>query len=188
MPADHLEDLSYVVRAVRHSERPRGVTAIYLLWAAVIAVGFALPDFAPRWAGPFWLVAGIAGGLASWRLGTRQAARAGVRDADLGRRYALHWLLAGAGFLLCVLPMLDGHGDAGRSAHTFMLVAGLCYALAGVHLDRSWLWPGLLMLAAYAVLTLFAPPFAWTISGLLIAGSLLWAGLRARAQRRECLE
>ena len=45
------------------------------------------------------------------------------------------------------------------------------------------LWSGLLMLAAYAVLTVFALPYTWTISGVVIALSLAWAGLSAQRAR-----
>ena len=58
------------------------------------------------------------------------------------------------------------------------------YALAGVHLERPLLWSGMVMLAAYVVLTVFALPYTWTITGLAIGVSLAWAGLSAvRAAR-----
>ena len=67
---DHLrQDLDYIARAVRRSDRCSGIPAIYYLWAAIVSVGFALPDFVPQLAGPYWLVFGIGGGLASWWLG-----------------------------------------------------------------------------------------------------------------------
>ena len=50
----------------------------------------------------------------------------------------------------------------------FLLVAGLAYALAGVHLERPMLWSGLIMLAAYVMLNMFALPYTWTITGLVI--------------------
>ena len=49
------QDLDYVASAGRYHDRPPGVPAIYFLWACIIPVGFALPDLAPRFAGPFWL-------------------------------------------------------------------------------------------------------------------------------------
>jgi len=186
--ADQLQqDLDYVASAVRRRDRPAGVPAIYFLWAAITLVGFALPDFAPGAASPFWLVFGIGGGLLSWWLGARDARRSGVNDIELGRRYGLHWSVGGLGFLACVLPVVVGRVEAGIGVTNFMLVSGLVYALAGVHLERPLLWCGLLMLAAYAVLVIFAPPYAWAFSGGVIAIALAWAGLLAQKQRRSDL-
>lgn len=178
------QDLDFVANAVRRHDRDAGVPAIHFLWAAIVLVGFALPDFAPRTAGAFWFVAGIGGGLLSWWLGARDDRRSGLRDIERGKRYGLHWLIAGAGFVLCGLPMAFGRADLDSGASSFMLVAGLVYALAGVHLVRPLLWIGLLMLAAYAAMVIAAPPYAWTISGIVIAIGLVCAGVAARNLRK----
>ena len=184
MTADQIQqDLDYVASAVRRQDRCTGVPAIYFLWAGIVLVGFALPDFRPQLAGAFWLVAGIGGGLLSWWLGERDARRRGVNDVALGRRYGMHWTIGGVGFFLSALPMITGTDDPGQVVSSFLLVAGLVYALAGVHLERPLLWSGLLMLASYLVLVLFAPPYAWTITGLVIAVALTWSGLAARRTR-----
>ncbi len=176
------DDLDFVSRVARHNDQPLGVPAIYFLWAVLVAIGFALPDFAPHVAGPYWLVAGIGGGLLSWWLGDRHARKAGFSNKTLGRRYAMHWTLGGVGFLLAALPFFTGRGELATATGSFLLVAGLVYALAGVHLERPLLWSGLLMLAGYAVLQIFTPPWLWTITGIVIAISLLWAGLAAQRQ------
>lgn len=74
--------LDYIAGAVRRHNAPAGEPAIFFLWAALVAVGFALPDFAPRWAGPFWLVA-VGGGLLSWWLGARAERRSGINEVEL---------------------------------------------------------------------------------------------------------
>lgn len=177
------QDLDYVASAVRRQERCTGVPAIYFLWAGIVLVGFALPDFEPRFAGFFWFLAGVGGGMLSWWLGERDARRRGVNDVALGRRYGMHWLIAGVGFVLSTLPMATGRVEIGVGASNFLLVAGLVYALAGVHLERPLLWSGLLMLASYAVLMLFTPPYTWTITGVVIAVALAWAGVSAQRTR-----
>lgn len=54
------DDLQYITNAVRRGEDDRGYAPLYFLWAGLIAVGFALPDFAPGLAvGIALLVAGI---------------------------------------------------------------------------------------------------------------------------------
>ena len=162
------QDLDYVASAVRRHEHPLGPPAIYFLWALLVPVGFALPDFAPRSAGAYWFFAGIGGGLLSWWLGQREARRSGVKNDALSRRIGLHWIIAGVGFVLCGLPMMFGRIEPA----------------AGVHLLRPMLWIGSLMLAAYAVLVVASPPYAWTITGVVIAIGLAWAGIAARAGRR----
>ena len=176
------DDLDFVSRVARHNDQPCGVPAIYFLWAVLVAVGFALPDFAPHVAGPYWFVAGIGGGLLSWWLGDRHARKTGFSNKALGRRYAMHWTLGGVGFMLAALPFFTGRGELASVTGSFLLVAGLVYALAGVHLERPLLWSGLLMLAGYAVLQIFTPPWLWTITGIVIAISLLWAGIAAQRQ------
>lgn len=180
-PVDRIkQDLDYVANAVRRNDRPSGIPAIYFLWALLIAVGFALPDFMPRAAALYWIPAGIGGGLLSIWLGAREARRRGINDTALGRRHGHHWLVAGLGFALCWLPIVAGGVSIQSGVGNFLLVGGLAYALAGVHLERPMLWSGLIMLAAYAVLSLFAPPYTWTITGVAIGLSLAWAGVSAR--------
>lgn len=174
------QDLDYIAGAVRRHDRAAGVPAIYFLWAAIILVGFALPDFAPRRANMYWLVCGIGGGLLSWWLGARAARRSGIRDRDLDLRYGLHWGIGGIAFLLTALPMLVGRVSPQQGGAGFLFTTGLLYALAGVHLERSLLWAGLLMLAGYALLTAFSLPYTWTITGVAIALSLAWGGFTAR--------
>jgi len=179
------EDLEYIASAVRREDRPAGIPLLYFMWAAIILVGFVLPDFAPRHAGAYWFVAGISGGLLSWWVGARDERRHGIRNTELGKRYGYHWLIAGIGFLLAGLPMMLGRAPADSAAGNFLLVGGLVYSLAGVHLDRPILWSGLLMLAAYVVLTIFQLPYTWTMTGIVIALSLTWAGLTTQRQRRQ---
>lgn len=185
-PTDHLrQDLDYVSNAVRHHDHAVGVPAIYFLWAAIVPVGFALADFMPQIAGAYWFVCGIGGGLLSWWLGGRDARKSGINDEALGRRHGYHWMIGGVGFFLTALPMFAGQVEPASVTSSFLLVAGLTYALAGVHLERPLLWSGLLMLAAYAALVLFSPPYVWTITGIVIGLSLLWAGIAALRSRRS---
>lgn len=177
------QDLDYIAATVRRRDLPIGVPAIYFLWAAIIGVGFALPDFAPRHLNAFWLVFGFGGGLLSWWLGERDARRSGFNDPELGKRYGMHWGIGGIAFVLTSLPLLLGRVPPPQGGASFLFTTGLLYALAGVHLARPLLWSGLLMLAAYALLTVFALPYTWTLSGVSIAVSLVVAGLCAQRAR-----
>lgn len=176
------QDLDYVASAVRRSEPRGGPPVIYFMWAAIIAVGWALPDFAPRFAAPYWMAFGIGGGLVSWWIASRAERRHGTRDIELGRRWGWHWLVTGAAFAVCWLPVLRG-APIEAVVGNFLLVGGLSYALAGVHLERPVLWSGLLMLVGYVVLSLLALPYTWTVTGLIVALALVWAGISIGGQR-----
>ncbi len=179
------EDLDYVASAVRRQDRPSGIPLLYFLWAGLVLVGFSLPDFAPRYAGMYWLFAGIGGGLFSWWMGAHDERKHGINNTELGKRYGYHWVTVGAAFLLVGLSMATGRVPVGDAAANYLLVGGLGYTLAGVHLDRPILWSGVLMFAAYIVLTIFQLPYTWTITGIVIALSLTWAGLTTQRQRRQ---
>lgn len=178
------DDLAFIARAVRRNDTPVGIPALYFLWAAITAVGFALPDFAPERAGAYWFVVGTGGGLLSWWIGHRDTRRQGLSDNELGRRYIAHWGICGIAFLLAGLPLFTAKIPPQQAASVFLLIAGLANALAGVHLVRPYLWSGLLMLVGYGVLAVFEPPYIWTITGLVIGVTMAWTGLYARAKRR----
>ncbi len=180
------ENLDYVASTVRRHGRDPQDAYIYFLWAILVPIGFALPDFAPRVAGPYWFIAGISGGLLSWWLGVWGARRRGAVDRELGRRYGWHWGIAALGFFLAALPMMAGVIDVAHGATLFLLVGGLVYLLAGVHLDRGILPGGVLMLVAYVVLIFTNLPYVWTVTGLVIAVALAVSGFRAlRAEARQ---
>lgn len=179
------QDLDYVRAAVRRRERPIGIPAIYFFWAMAVLVGFASADFAPAATGLYWFVVGIGGGFLSWWLAARDERRRGVRNAELGRRYGLHWALGGVAYVLTALPLFVHQPVTNATAAApFLLTTGIVYGLAGVHLERPLLWAGLLALAGYVALVLFALAYAWTITGVLIAVCLAVSGafaVRARA-------
>ena len=179
------QDLDYIAGAVRRREQPTGIPALYLFWAAAVLVGFASSDFMPRITGLYWLVIGIGGGLFSWWMGNRDDRRRGIRDQELGRRHGLHWMIGGIGYFLTALPMFM-HGASNDRAAGFLLTTGLVYSLAGVHLERPLLWCGLLAFAGYVALVALSLPYAWTITGALIAACLVLAAVfAARARAAE---
>src|SRR4051812_21389898 len=95
------EDLRFVRDAVSRRDRPaRGPVAIYYVWAAYVMIGYAMIDLAPRQAGWFFLIGGIAGGVLSGVIGTRAQAILGQRDRAQGRRMARHWM---GGILLAIV-------------------------------------------------------------------------------------
>lgn len=183
-----LEDgLGYVRDLARKSERGLSPPSIYLLWAAIMLVGFSMMDFAPERVGLFWTLAGPLGGLASGFLGWRHSVRHGQLSRDLGMRHALHW----AGMMAVIfltIPLGVTGAVAWPELHKFIvLVIALGYFLAGVHLDRALIWIALLMIAGYVAL-FFIPAYGWTMVGVLMAVGLVatsFIGGRSRAAASE---
>lgn len=177
------EDLQYVASAVRRADRDDGPANIYLLWAVLIAIGFALPDFAPKWAGPYWLIAGPGGGVLTAWLAKRHAEGCGISDAELDRRAAYHWVLGGfISWMLVILPVATGRMDVNAGVANLLLIFGLVYVLAGVHMVRPLLWSGFIMWAGYIALSVFDLRYVWTTTGLIVGASLLLAAFNTRAR------
>lgn len=174
------EDLQYVAETVRRANA-RAVPSIFLLWAVLVPVGFALADFRPDWCGPFWFVAGPAGGILSWLIGRAESRRSGQADMGLGRRYAWHWSTVTVAYFLLGISAATGHFDIKSCVQTFMLLTALAYTLAGVHLNRQFLPSGVIMFAGYCALTWLPLSYVWTTTGLFVSAALLTAAFRSRA-------
>ncbi len=174
---DNLEaDIGYVRDAVGRSERVASPATIYLLWAAICLVGFALVDFAPTRVGLFWAIAGPVGSVISGMIGWRHSLRRGQLRRDIGLRHALHW-----GSMLVAIWLLIPLGVTGVIAwehlsRIILLIVSFGYVLAGAHLDRPLLWVGLLMAAGY-VSFFFINSYAWTILGVVVACGLVAASV-----------
>jgi hypothetical protein len=173
------DDLAFVRAAIDRGRDDRGTAPSYFLWAAIIGVGFALPDFAPRAAWTFWIVAGIAGGLASVWLGHRYNARRGVQDPAVNRRHGAHWLLGGIAIAVPMGAIWLGRVPATVAAPMVLATTGLAYALAGVHLHPPLRWAGYALLAGAVVLLLWPMPYVWTATGLTVALALVVGGIAA---------
>ena len=65
-------------------------------------------------------------------------------------------------------------GEAG--GQVFVVLIGFMYFMAGIHLDRAFLWISPFLLAG-GILVGLVPHHGWTILGALIAAALLATGL-----------
>jgi hypothetical protein len=177
-------DIGYVRGLVSKSDRSPAPASIYLMWAAICLVGFPLVDFAPKYVGIYWMIAGPAGTLASMVLGWRHSARLGQVRRDVGIRHGLHWIgTLTAIFMVVPLGVLE---LAGWSVvhRVILLIIAMSYYFAGVHLERPIMWVGLLMVAAYVSL-FFIKAFQWTIVGVVVAVALAATGLLGGRKRVE---
>lgn len=171
------QDLAYVQNIVREAEdnvsAPR---SIYFIWAAIYLVGFSLYDYAPQFAGPFWTIAGPAGGIISFWLGRRWALQSGLASRRAGMRHLLHWLGMLVAIFLTVPLLATGAISGDTLGKVILLLAAFGLFTAGIYLVRPYLWIGIALALCYlGLLTVSTLP--WTAVGVISGGAMLIAGL-----------
>ena len=183
---DHLDrlesDLNFVRNVVNGSARSKSPSSLYFLWAVIVAIGFSLVDFRVELVPQYWAVAGPAGFLVSAYLGWSYAQRIGQPSSSDGKRHLLHWAAVSIVIALAVLLGLSSGLPARATGTLIVLLLSLGYFTAGLHLDRFFLWVGVL-LAAGAIVVTFVEAYAWTGVGIAVAGSLTVAGIRQERSR-----
>ncbi|MBC8107829.1 MAG: hypothetical protein H7Z14_14670 [Anaerolineae bacterium] len=180
------DDLQFVRQAVAKRDAPYSTPGgILLIWAAYVLVGYTLLDFNRVYAGTWFMIAGMIGGIGSGIIGKRHAARIGEIDHSDGMKQALHWgsiVLA----IVAILALFATRHDEIRGrgeviGQVIAICVGIVYFLAGVHFDRYFIWLGLMLMAG-AVAISFVPQYGWTMLGVLLsAGLALPVVLRRRS-------
>ncbi|MGH7550727.1 MAG: hypothetical protein ACREMD_00885 [Gemmatimonadota bacterium] len=166
------QDLGYVREVVDRSERSGSPRAIWYMWAAIGAVGFALIDFRPPWVPVFWAIAGPLGFVVSAWLGRRHARTTGQESRREGYVHMLHWGGMGGAIILLVFFAARGHLTGVELAQAILLVVALGYFLAGVHLARPLVWVGLLLAGSFLAVE-FIDGYVWTAVGVVMALALV---------------
>ena len=171
------EDVSFVRQAVeQRDEGQYRYLGITVLWAVIIAAGYALNDFAMEYAPVYWMVAPAAGFLVSLGLGTRQERKRGLFRSGLGARNALHWGCIFFGGVAVMSIAFSHRFDGWVIGQLFALLSGAVFFLGGLHLDRRTLWPGVLLICGSAAVD-HIPAWPWTIVGLATAAALVASAL-----------
>jgi hypothetical protein len=180
------EDLGYVRAVVERAESVDSPASIYFLWALISFFGYAIIDFAPEKTGLYWMVAGPLGGIASGVLGSRGQRRAGQVSNQEGLIEFLHWMGLFVGILALIPLVVTGRLDAPELPRVILLLVGLAYWTAGVHLDRRMLPVAAVMLLLYGFTVFWAElPYLWSLTAAGLAGSLAVAGIFAAARARR---
>jgi hypothetical protein len=167
-------DLRFVKDALDRKQREvrRTPVAIPILWGLIALAGCCINDFNPRYSWTYWGIVPVIGFLLSWLIGGSAMFKAGEYDRETGVRIGLHW---GSIFLAAVpvwLLACAGKIDGQEAGQLLILVSGIVYLLAGVHFDRRWLWPGLVMMVGAGVLT-YVTRFGWTALGVMLFVALI---------------
>lgn len=171
-------DIGYVKDLVTKSGKSTQPASFYLLWAVILMVGFSLIDFAPRWVGLFWMIAGLAGGILSVFLAYKAEANKGQMNREVGIKYALHWSGMAVIVLLAILLGVKGFVQQGAVlSQVILLIVALGWWTAGVHFDRIFLWLGGIMMLGFLGI-LFMDRYAWTTMGVLLGIVLIVTAIR----------
>ena len=165
------EDLGYVKNLVDKSELIMNPPSVFILWAAIIAVGFSFVDFAPKYVGFFWMIASPLGGLLSGFLGRKTGRARGQLDAGTGRKHAIYWSGLLTVTILAVLLGVRGFIHGAVTSQVILLVVAMGWWGAGVLFDRYFLYLAGIMMAGFTA-TLFLNRYVWTAMGLLLAATL----------------
>ena len=176
------QDMSFVRAAVTvRDQRQYGPVATVVLWATLIGIGFTLLDFYPRVAMWFMFIAPPLGYFASAWLGGRAERRIGVMA---NRTHTVHW---GFVFVLtaAMLSIASRHQVSGQMMGQLMtLVSGAACFFYGLHLDRRYLWPGIVLVLGSAA-SGYIEPYPWTMVGLVTAASLIASAVRMKPAHVE---
>jgi len=170
-------DIGYVKDLVAKSDNSISPASIYVVWGIILMAGFSLIDFAPKWLGLFWMIAGPAGGLLSGILGYRAGANRGQMDREVGIKHALHWSGMMVIVFLAVLLGIKGLVHGVVNSQVILLVVALGWWTAGVHFDRIFLWLGGIMVLGFLG-TLFMNRYVWTSMGVLLGTVLIVNAVR----------
>ena len=178
------DDLNFVRGAVEELQKRRyGSIALAALWAVIIGVGFTLNDFNQRAAGWFWMIGPFVGFFLSGWIGYRAELMSGAESRD-GWKHGLHWgsifVLCGAVLSIALVRELDGE----VVGQLFTLITGAVYFLGGVHLDRRFLWPGVLLVIGSAAID-YIHPYPWTVVGIATAVALVASALWMKPKHDE---
>lgn len=174
------EDLTYIRGAVERMESaPYESVTIAAVWAVITAGGFAINDFRPQWAMFYWPIACFSGYLFSLLYGRSSASEAGEACVEDVRKHAIHW---GSIFAVCLAGLAIGinHGfDGPAFGQLFTLLAGAGCFLGGLHLDRRFMLPGVLLIIGAPAID-YLPVLPWTTVGVATGVSLVFSAYRLK--------
>jgi hypothetical protein len=169
------DDLHYVRGAMARRERvdyaPPGIMYV---WVVYILVGYTLMDFRIEYAGPFFAIGGVVGGILSWIIGSIYSRKVGETDRTTAIKAMLHFgggiFIAALGTIALGVFIEPIRGTQG--SQVFVVMIGLVYFLWGVHYQRYFMFLGPVVMAG-GVLVGQIHHFGWTILGAVISLGLL---------------
>ena len=171
------EDMAFVREAVERRDRMHYKSiAIAVLWAVIIATGHSLNDFYPYLSPLYWWIATPAGYLLSFWIAAREARAKGIANRSIRVRFGLHWGSLFVVIAFVVFIALEHGLEHSVMSQFITMAAGITCFLAGLHLDRRLLVPGVVTIVGATFVDLLTP-YPWTMVGLAIAVSLIGSAI-----------
>lgn len=160
------KNLQYITEILQLSEGPNNAPTIYFLWGCIVFFGYVIAEYHLESITGYWLIAAPIGFLASIWLGIRHSKKVGQRNNAQGNLYIKHFAI----MLLFIFLAIFTH-----NIESILLLIGIGYCLAGIHLDKFMLWVGIVFGLVYVGLTYEL------INNNLIIGSIFSASFFAAA-------
>lgn len=178
-------DITFLREAVetRNNQQYASIT-IAILWAVIVAAGSIVNDFFTHLAGWYWLIAPILGFVISLIIGQRDARSGGVASSRDMYQHAFHW---GSIFVAFAAILIIAHtnGFTGKTVGQLaLLTSGMGGFLAGLHLDRRFLFPGLVIMLGAPIID-YVQPYPWTTVGLAFSASLIISTVLLRPKHEQ---
>ena len=174
------DDLRYVKGALVRREPAGGIPlSIALYWAAAMAIGFPMADFAPARIGLFWMIAGPLGFVYSLLMGHVASRDSGEVDHAYGLRIGLHFGGMMVAIFAAGLLFIGSELSGAVFGRIVLLLLALSYFSAALHLSRRLYFVAAILFAGFVALA-FVDTYAWTAIGLLGAAALIAAAVIRR--------
>jgi hypothetical protein len=179
------DDLQFVRQSISKRQSRGPIEGPYYAWAVYALIGYALIDFAPHYANAFFGIAWIPAAIVSGILVRRAKAIRGEVNRAFHGKLLMHWLGGCVLAVACSIGLALAIPDLQKgiaSGQVSLVLIGMVYFLAGVHIDRSFLVLGPIVMICGIVVG-FIPHYGFTIVGVIFALGLVLAGLAASRGR-----
>jgi hypothetical protein len=150
-----------------------------ILWGVLSLIGLVLCDVQPRIVGWYWIIVIPANFVVSFLYFWWAAPRGGEMSWRLAREHCLHWIGVSLAIGLLFFLAAVNHFRGMEIAQLALLIGALGYFLGGIHFDRLYILPGIL-LAGGVIAAVYITTYIWTIVGLAFCvGLILPVAIRA---------
>lgn len=179
-------DLEYVRQVVERRGEKRNLSPRWLgiMWGTLVLIGCTWNDVHPQTCWMFWAVVPTVAWVLSTVFLGKEAFMMGEWDARTGQRMGMHWSTCFFAGVPVVMMAFAGRIGGCEMGQLLILISGIVYYLGGVHFDRRWMVPGLVMMVGSVVPT-FVNRGGWTAVGVMTFLALVvsfWRAPKARAE------
>jgi hypothetical protein len=175
---DISKDLAFIAKTVEGSKRVR-VPSVYLLWAIIIPIGFAMVDFRPQFVGTYWSFLGPIGGVLSGYLGWKSSRHLGQLNRSEAFQTATHWFSMMIAIVMTSTLIDFGYITPKGLGLVILILVSLSYFMAGNYLDKNMRKIGIVMALGFFPIA-FLGQYVWTALGIIVSAGLVLTAIIER--------